>query len=43
MSPTAYTVMHPTSLYVVDGAGRLRAKVDNGDADALVAALRSAS
>jgi protein SCO1/2 len=41
--PTAtsgYTVMHPTSLYVVDPAGRLRAKVDNGDADALAAALR---
>jgi protein SCO1/2 len=42
-SSTAYAVMHPMSLYVVDAAGRLRAKVDNGDADALVAALRSAS
>jgi protein SCO1/2 len=47
MSPTAYTVMHPTSLFVVDAAGHLRAKVDNGDAEALagalVAALRGAS
>jgi protein SCO1/2 len=35
-----YMVIHPTSLYVVDPAGRLRARVDNGDADALAAALR---
>jgi protein SCO1 len=42
-STTAYGVMHPTSLFVVDPSGRLRAKVDNGDADALLAALRSAS
>jgi protein SCO1/2 len=37
---TGYMVLHPTSLYVVDPAGRLRARVDNGDADALAAALR---
>jgi protein SCO1/2 len=35
-----YAVMHPTSLWVVDPHGRLRAKVDNGDAGALAVALR---
>ena len=37
---TGYMVIHPTSLYVIDPAGQLRARVDNGDGEALVAALR---
>lgn len=37
---SGYMVIHPTSLYVIDPAGQLRARVDNGDADALAAALR---
>jgi protein SCO1/2 len=35
-----YMVIHPTSLYVIDPAGRLRARVENSDAEALAAALR---
>jgi protein SCO1 len=38
---TAYTVSHPTSLFVVDAAGQLRAIVSTGEGvDPLVAALR---
>ena len=38
---SAYTVTHPTSLYVIDPAGRLRAIVSSSEGvDPLVAALR---
>ena len=38
---SAYTVTHPTSLYVIDPAGRLRAYVSSSEGvDPLVAALR---
>ena len=38
---TAYTVSHPTSLYVIDPAGRLRAIVSSSEGvEPLVAALR---
>jgi hypothetical protein len=38
---TAYTVSHPTTLFVIDPAGRLRAMVSSSEGvDPLVAALR---
>ena len=37
----AYTVSHPTSLFVIDPAGQLRAIVSSGEGvEPLVAALR---